>query len=109
MDCPWIGLRMMILGRRPSIRDAMEEDFLRDKMIARQKSEGKRELLNLQSSINYGKVVSFGGFCGLFCGPLDFFPWVFVWVPLRVVFGCVFWILGFRICGFCWVVVTLVG
>jgi hypothetical protein len=39
-----------------AIRDAMEEDFLRDKMIARQKSKGKRELLNLQSSINYGDV-----------------------------------------------------
>jgi hypothetical protein len=37
-----------------SIRDAMEEEFLRDKMIARQKSKGKRELLNLHSSINYG-------------------------------------------------------
>jgi len=35
------------------IRDAMEEDFLREKMIARQKSKGKKELLNLQSSINY--------------------------------------------------------
>jgi hypothetical protein len=37
-----------------AIRDAMEEDFLREKMKARQKSKGKRELLNLQSSINYG-------------------------------------------------------
>jgi hypothetical protein len=35
---------------------AMKEDSLRDKMIARQKSKGKRELLNLQSSINYGVV-----------------------------------------------------
>jgi len=42
------------------IRDAMEEDFLREKMITRQKSKGKRELLNLQSSINYGDAsVSF--------------------------------------------------
>jgi hypothetical protein len=32
----------------------MEEEFLREKMIARQKSKGKRELLNLQSSVNYG-------------------------------------------------------
>jgi hypothetical protein len=32
----------------------MEEDFLQEKMIARQKSKGKREQLNLQSSINYG-------------------------------------------------------
>jgi len=37
-----------------SIRDGMEEEFQRDKMIARQKSKGKRELLNLHSSINYG-------------------------------------------------------
>ena len=37
-----------------AIRDAMEEDFQREKMIARQKSKGKRELLNLHSSINYG-------------------------------------------------------
>jgi hypothetical protein len=37
-----------------AIRDAMEEDFQREKMIARQKSKGKRELLNLHNSINYG-------------------------------------------------------
>jgi len=37
-----------------AIRDAMEEEFQRDKMISRQKSKGKRELLNLHSSINYG-------------------------------------------------------
>jgi hypothetical protein len=37
-----------------AIRDAMEEEFQLEKMIARQKSEGKRELLNLHSSINYG-------------------------------------------------------
>jgi hypothetical protein len=37
-----------------AIRDAMEEEFQRDKIIARQKSKGKRELLNLHSSINYG-------------------------------------------------------
>jgi hypothetical protein len=37
-----------------AIRDAMEEDFQRVKMIARQKSKGKRELLNLHRSINYG-------------------------------------------------------
>jgi hypothetical protein len=36
-----------------AIRDAMEEDFLRETMIARQKSKVKRKLLNLQSSINY--------------------------------------------------------
>jgi uncharacterized membrane protein YjjP (DUF1212 family) len=32
----------------------MEEEFQREKMIACQKSKGKRELLNLHSSINYG-------------------------------------------------------
>jgi len=37
-----------------AIRDAMEEDFQREKMIVRQKSKEKRELLNLHSSINYG-------------------------------------------------------
>jgi hypothetical protein len=37
-----------------AIRDAMGEDFQREKMITRQKSKGKRELLNLHSSINYG-------------------------------------------------------
>jgi hypothetical protein len=37
-----------------AILDALEEDIHRDKMIARQKTKGKRELLNLKSSINYG-------------------------------------------------------
>jgi hypothetical protein len=37
-----------------AILDAMEEDFNRDKIIARQKTKGKREPLNLKSSINYG-------------------------------------------------------
>jgi hypothetical protein len=37
-----------------AIPDVMEEEFLREKMLACQKSKGKRELLNLQSSINYG-------------------------------------------------------
>jgi hypothetical protein len=37
-----------------AILDAMEEDFHRDKMIACQKTKGKRKLLNLKSSINYG-------------------------------------------------------
>jgi hypothetical protein len=37
-----------------AIRDVMEEEFLREKMLTRQKSKGKREFLNLQSSINYG-------------------------------------------------------
>jgi hypothetical protein len=39
-----------------AIRDAMEEEFQRENMIARQKSKGKRELLNLHSSINYGNA-----------------------------------------------------
>jgi hypothetical protein len=34
----------------------MEEEFHRDKMIAHQKTKGKRELLNLKSSINHGDV-----------------------------------------------------
>jgi hypothetical protein len=38
-------------GEALAIRDAMEEEF---QFFARQKSKGKRELLNLQSSINYG-------------------------------------------------------
>ncbi len=37
-----------------AILDALEEEIHRDKMIARQKIKGKRELLNLKSSINYG-------------------------------------------------------
>jgi hypothetical protein len=41
-----------------AIRDAMEEEFQHDKMISRQKSKGKRELLNLHSSINYGDAKS---------------------------------------------------
>jgi hypothetical protein len=36
-----------------AIRDAMEEEF---QFFGRQKSKGKRELLNLHSSINYGDV-----------------------------------------------------
>jgi len=39
-----------------AILDAMEEEIHRDKMVARQKTKGKRELLNLKSSINYGDV-----------------------------------------------------
>jgi hypothetical protein len=37
-----------------AIRDVMKEDFQWEKMIARQKSKGKRKLVNLHSSINYG-------------------------------------------------------
>jgi hypothetical protein len=37
-----------------AILDVMEDEFHRDKMIACQKTKGKRKLLNLKSSINYG-------------------------------------------------------
>jgi len=42
-------------GKDPSlaILDAIEEEFHREKMIARQKTKGRRELLNL---INYGNA-----------------------------------------------------
>jgi hypothetical protein len=53
-DCPWIPLEGAFGEAALAIRDAMEEDFQREKMIARQKSKGKMELLNLHSSINYG-------------------------------------------------------
>jgi hypothetical protein len=46
-----------------AILDAMEDEFHRDKMIARQKNKGKREFLNLKSSINYG-VASAPSRCG---------------------------------------------
>jgi hypothetical protein len=36
------------------ILDAFEEDFLRKVKVARLKFKGKREILNLVSSINYG-------------------------------------------------------
>lgn len=39
-----------------AILDAIEEEFHRVKMLARQKTKGKRELLNLKSSVNYGDV-----------------------------------------------------
>jgi hypothetical protein len=42
-------------GEDPSlaIMYAIEEEFHRERIIARQKTKGKRELLNLKSSINY--------------------------------------------------------
>jgi hypothetical protein len=44
-------------GEEPlAILNAIEEEFHREKMIARQKTKGKRELLNLKNSINYGVV-----------------------------------------------------
>jgi hypothetical protein len=39
-----------------SILVAIEEEFHWDKMLARQKTKGKRELLNLKSFVNYGDV-----------------------------------------------------
>jgi hypothetical protein len=67
---------------------AMEVDSLRDKMIARQKSKGKRELLNCKAPsimaslklllsirkarLTWCRIASLGGLCGLFCGPLVF-------------------------------------
>jgi len=39
-----------------AILDAIENEFNREKMLARQKSKGKRELWNLKSSVNYGNV-----------------------------------------------------
>jgi hypothetical protein len=36
-----------------AIFDAMEDEFHLDKMIAHQKTKGKRELLNLKTFINY--------------------------------------------------------
>jgi U3 small nucleolar ribonucleoprotein component len=37
-----------------AIMDAFEEDFLRKVKVARLKTKGRREILNLVSSINYG-------------------------------------------------------
>jgi hypothetical protein len=34
--------------------DAFEEDFLRKVKVARLKTKGRREILNLASTINYG-------------------------------------------------------
>jgi len=34
----------------------MEEDFYREAKVARPKSKGRRELLNLKSSISYGNA-----------------------------------------------------
>jgi hypothetical protein len=43
-------------GQDPSLAnlDVIEEEFHWEKMIARQKTKGRRKLLNLKSSINYG-------------------------------------------------------
>jgi len=39
-----------------AILEAIEEDFHRGVKVARPKTKGKREVLNLVSSINYGDV-----------------------------------------------------
>jgi hypothetical protein len=39
-----------------AIHDAISEDFFRDSLVARKKTNGKRELLNLKSSVNYRDV-----------------------------------------------------
>jgi hypothetical protein len=39
-----------------AILDAIEEDFHRKVKVARPKTKGRRELLNLNSFINYGNV-----------------------------------------------------
>jgi len=39
-----------------AILDAIEEDFHRVKMVAHLKIKGRREVLNLKSSTNYGNV-----------------------------------------------------
>jgi hypothetical protein len=39
-----------------AIHDAISEDFFRDRLVARKKTKGKRELLNLKSFVNYRDV-----------------------------------------------------
>lgn len=39
-----------------AIHDAISKDFFRDRLVARKKTKGKRELLNLKSSVIYGDV-----------------------------------------------------
>jgi hypothetical protein len=94
-------------GHGKKFRAIMEE------MIKRQKTKGKRELLNLQSSVNYGavkassrcrKVVGLYAlvvFVGCFSG-----PWVYFFVFL---FGFL-WVLCLDFCGLFFVVaLVLVG
>jgi hypothetical protein len=56
LDMPLDWAMDGVHGEVPSlaILDAIEEEFHRKKMIAHQKTKGRRELLNLKSSINYG-------------------------------------------------------
>jgi hypothetical protein len=39
-----------------AILDAITEDFYQDQLVAHKKTKGKRELLNLKSSVNHGDV-----------------------------------------------------
>jgi hypothetical protein len=86
-----------------AIRDAMEEEFQRDKMISRQKSKGKRELLNLHSSINYGDTKpSARSRKGKKPYVVKLYAWVGLWVvPQAFGFclgsfeGCCSWVLPF--------------
>jgi hypothetical protein len=39
-----------------AILDVITEDFYRDQLVAHKKTRGKRELLNLKSSVNYRDV-----------------------------------------------------
>lgn len=45
---------MGVLLPNLAIMDAFEEDFLREVKVARPKTKGRREILNLVSSSNYG-------------------------------------------------------
>jgi hypothetical protein len=57
MGCLGIGRWMVFMARSPwHSWNVMEEEFHRDKMLARQKTIGKMEVLNLKCSINYGDV-----------------------------------------------------
>lgn len=83
----------------------------RDKMLAHQKTKGKRKLLNLKSSINYGdvctplgvgkarltwrRVVSLCGSWGILFPGFRLFPCGFRWVCFVGYFGCSFRVLGF--------------
>jgi len=39
-----------------AILDAITEDIYQDQLVAHKKTKGKRELLNLKSSVNHGDV-----------------------------------------------------
>jgi hypothetical protein len=68
-------------GEDPSlaIMDAIEEEFHRERIIARQKTKGRRELLNLKSSINYDNASLHAVVLCAFCGFLFFFFFLLAW------------------------------